>query len=388
MAMVVADAAVAQSPFEPPSAAISAVFADDQAYPQTGNVTRVASLDQDNPFNSLVGKKRVRVRRDQSTGGVQRFVLSGGTQAFLFQIVGDRAYIQFQCGAKDPRIDCQIDPSSNAPEIHVLVPVRAARGDIIYKNRQGETVLRMASYGGATVWWPHAKTAQAASRSYSDLNRLDHGPASTPMVINRAKRASAILSAMTGEPIIFDSGLAEVIETIQPAPALNSPPNSAPTENPDRESIQPAVVRETDRRSAGRSSGRQKRREARRTRDAVKTNAGNGAIVDGHLDAAGIAILPDRRRHLDGLADAIVVTAVGIGQVAADATGARVIANRISLVTFEAMPVAKPKARSETTRKAAVSLDKTVLTVRYWPGMPLDRRLSSADVARFLEDNL
>ncbi|MEO1151441.1 MAG: DUF4908 domain-containing protein [Pseudomonadota bacterium] len=344
------------------------------AYPRTGSIVRDARFEQDNPFNSLVGKKRVRARQDRTSGRVERFVLSGGDQAFLFQVIGDRAYIQFQCSADDPRVDCQIDPGSSAPEIHVLLPIRAPRGDIIYKNRQGETVLRMASYGGATVWWPGAKTAEPASRSYSDLSRLDHGPASGTMVINRANRASAILSAMTGEPIIFNAGMIGAVSKGGPQPARRGEYAS--------EDTQASAARDSERRT----QRHKKRREARRT---ATLNQGAGQRrADTHGSDTDSAMSPAMRRQLDGLADAIVVTAVGIGRVAADATGARVIANRISMVNFEVMPAAPGGASDAVSVPAAVSLDKTVLTVRYRPGMPLDRRLSSADVAGFLEDNL
>lgn len=264
---------------------------------------------QDNPFNALVGKRRVRSRRDRVAGKVQRYILSGGKREFLFQEVGERALIQFQCLPDDKRVDCLIDQEAPASEIITLLPIRAPRGDIIYKNDQGDTVLRIASYGGATVWWPGALDAQPASRSYSDRQQLTLSRASRGIVVARSNRASAIVSAMTGSPIIFDSGLSF------------------------RESA------------------------------------------------------PPRQSEIDLLADAVTVTTIAVANVASDPTGARVLANRLTRVEFEHMTREAAGSKSNNNNEA-IALNGTTLTITIDPASGLQGRVSSAQITRFLEENL
>ncbi|MHA7872730.1 MAG: DUF4908 domain-containing protein [Hyphococcus sp.] len=166
---------------------------------------RVLVAQADNPFSALVGDRRQRPRR---RGGVEieRYVLAADDRAFVFENRVDEARVVFLCGEDDPRLDCRLDPSEPAPEIHALLPTRAPRGDVIYKNAQGETLLRIASYGGATVYWPGAGRGFAASKSFGDDEPLRLPEADADAVARRAQAATALISAETGAPIIFDLG--------------------------------------------------------------------------------------------------------------------------------------------------------------------------------------
>ena len=245
------------------------------------------------PFSSLVGETS-RARRQATPVGVERYVIASDDRVFLFENLGATARLRFLCNDADERIECQIDRVAPAEEIHELTPVRAGRGDVIYKNETGASVVRMASYGGATVYWPEAGRGLAASKSYGEDPSLRLEPADTETVERRLRNATAIVSARIGAPISF----------IAKSPAL--------------------------------------------------------------VDASGGAVL----------ADAIARVASGLGRVARDETGALYVAKRISRVVFE------PAAQ------AGLALTQGTLFVRYDPDGGIDGRLSSAQVAAYLEGAL
>lgn len=156
-----------------------------------------------NPFSALVGERRER-RADRQPGAVERYVLASDNRAFLIETRTRTARVKFLCGPDDPRLDCTFDPQAPAPEIYLLTVTRGPRGDSIFKNANGETLVRIASYGGATVHWPGDNAGSAASKSFGD----DHAVA-LPLVgfeaaERRAKAATAIISALTGSPITFE----------------------------------------------------------------------------------------------------------------------------------------------------------------------------------------
>ncbi|WP_411816628.1 DUF4908 domain-containing protein [Hyphococcus sp. DH-69] len=158
----------------------------------------------DNPFNSLVGKRRDRrEERRQSAGAVERYVLAGDGRMFLFEERGSVARVQFLCGAEDKRIDCALDDIPS-PEIYQLNAIRGPRGDVIYKNDEGETLLRIAAYGGATVFWPGEIQGTAASKSFGDDHSLSLIFEGRQVAVMRAQSAAAHISAKTGTPILFD----------------------------------------------------------------------------------------------------------------------------------------------------------------------------------------
>ncbi|WP_425410310.1 DUF4908 domain-containing protein [Hyphococcus sp.] len=161
------------------------------------------ALQSNNPFSALVGKRRERDQRRQARI-VERYVLASDDRMFLFEERGGVARVQFLCGENDPRLECVVDMAGPSPEIYELSATRAPRGDVIYKNSREDTLLRIAAYGGATVYWPGEVRGVAASKSFGDDRPLTLGRADWETVVRRAQGASAQLSALTGAPIYFD----------------------------------------------------------------------------------------------------------------------------------------------------------------------------------------
>ncbi len=159
-----------------------------------------------NPFSALVGKKRERPEQRIRGGAVQRYVLASDDRAFLFEDRSNSARIKFLCGNGDIRLDCTLDPEGPTAEIYLVTPTRGPRGDVIYKNAEGDTLLRIASYGGATVYWPGVFEGAAASRSFGDDAALRLPSADYNAARRRAASATAIVSALAGAPIAFDLG--------------------------------------------------------------------------------------------------------------------------------------------------------------------------------------
>lgn len=172
----------------------------------------VVLLAQHNPFSSLVGDRRRRPGEPGAHSGVQRYVLASDERMFLFADDGATARIQFLCGPGDDRVDCAIDPGVNAAEIYLLEATRAPRGDVVYRNADGDVLLRIASYGGATVFWPGDPEGRAASKSFGDNPRLDLIYTDFAAAERRSRMATAMLSAKTGAPIVFDLGAGQTEE--------------------------------------------------------------------------------------------------------------------------------------------------------------------------------
>ena len=164
------------------------------------------------PFSALVGKKRERRAPRAKRVKIERYVLASDDRAFLFEDHSNEARVKFLCGPDDQRLDCTIDFERPAAEIYQLRPTRGPRGDIIYKNAEGATMLRIASYGGATVFWPGEGRGFAASKSFGDDATLRLGFVEYEAAIRRAQAATAFVSAATGAPIIFDIGAAPAVE--------------------------------------------------------------------------------------------------------------------------------------------------------------------------------
>jgi len=164
------------------------------------------------PFSALVGKKRQRPTARAKRITIERYVLASDDRALLFEDRSNEARVKFLCGPDDPRFDCTIDPDSPAAEIYQIKPTRGPRGDLIYKNAEGDTMMRIASYGGATVFWPGEARGLAASKSFGDDASLRLGFADYATAIRRAQAATAYVSAATGAPIIFDLGAPPLTE--------------------------------------------------------------------------------------------------------------------------------------------------------------------------------
>lgn len=178
--------------------AISGAAAQERTYPVV-----VAQQSNSNPFSALVGERRER-RADRSRGKVERYVLASDNRAFLIETRSRTARVKFLCGPEDQRLDCTLDPQAPAAEIYLLTVTRGPRGDVIFKNADSDTLLRIASYGGATVYWPGEAVGAAASKSFGDDRAIELTAVDFDTAARRAKSATAIVSAMTGSPIIFD----------------------------------------------------------------------------------------------------------------------------------------------------------------------------------------
>lgn len=183
----------------------SGVVAQDRG----GQFVVAQQRQQSNPFSALVGERRER-RADRQLGAVERYVLAADNRAFLIETRTRTARVKFLCGPDDQRLDCTLDETAPAPEIYLLTVTRGPRGDSIYKNADGETLVRIASYGGATVHWPGDNAGSAASKSFGDDHAVALHAVGYDAAERRAKAATAVISALSGSPIIFDL----------PAPAL------------------------------------------------------------------------------------------------------------------------------------------------------------------------
>jgi len=253
-----------------------------------------AVAQSSNPFSALVGKKRKRDPDRASRSKIERYVLAADDRTFLFEDFSSLARVKFLCAPADTRIECVIDPDGPAEEIYVLTANRGPRGDIIYKTHEGDAMLRIASYGGATVFWPGDRVGSAASKSYGEAQSLHLAFTQTRQARQRAQSATGLLSALIGAPVVFDIGSVPSADTY------------------------------------------------------------NAAV----------------------LADAVVAAAKGLGNVAADPTGARIIASRIKRVRFT------------PSDGAGLALDGKVIEVFYNEHLDIEGRPSSAAMARFLEESL
>ena len=164
------------------------------------------SLQDVNPFSTLVGRPREKNADRRGGSAIERYVLASDDRAFLFEDRGREARVQFLCTPSDPRLDCALDPFGAAAEIYALTATRGPRGDVIYKNVQGDALLRIASYGGATVFWPGEPAGLAASKSFGDEHSLELGFTDHETALRRAQAATAVISAITGAPIVFEPG--------------------------------------------------------------------------------------------------------------------------------------------------------------------------------------
>lgn len=160
----------------------------------------------DNPFSALVGKRRDRFNDARPARAVERYVLTSDDRVFLFEERGASARVRFLCSPEDRRFDCILDSAVAAPEIHLLTATRAPRGDVIYKTAEGETLLRIAAYGGATVFWPGETHGIAASKSFGDDRPLSLVFEDYESARRRAQSASVHIGALIGAPVFFDVG--------------------------------------------------------------------------------------------------------------------------------------------------------------------------------------
>lgn len=156
------------------------------------------------PFSALTGKRSRSAADIADAATVQRFVTATNERVFLLEVAGDQARIKFMCGPHHKGVDCAIDDEFPAEEIYRLSATPAARGDTIYKDETGRTVLRVTAYGGPTVFWPGEKSGVAASKSFGNDAALELLPLTIEAAEARAAKATALVSASLGTPVIFD----------------------------------------------------------------------------------------------------------------------------------------------------------------------------------------
>lgn len=196
-------------------------------------VTVVAAAD---PFSALVGKTAAGANARR---GVQRYAIASDGRMFLVEGKVGRARLKYLCAEGDPRLDCALDPEAFAEEIFPAMGARGPRGDIIYKSENGDVLLRIMSYGGATVFWPGKLNGEAASRSYGDDAALDLPPATLEDAMRRASLASAKLAQLIGRPIEFSTGPAFTAATQVSMASASAPA----TDSPDASVLADAIVR-------------------------------------------------------------------------------------------------------------------------------------------------
>ncbi len=162
------------------------------------------SWSAQDPFSRLVGA----TKKDRALNAnvVQRYVTTNEDRIFLFEENGVEARIRFLCRDSDQRFECGLDDDYPAEEIYRLTVNRAPRGDVIYRDENGDTVLRITPYGGATVRWPGAAQESAAVKSFGQDAPLSLTPTPLAAVEERVLRASVLLSAQIGAPIYVDIG--------------------------------------------------------------------------------------------------------------------------------------------------------------------------------------
>ena len=135
----------------------------------------------------------------------EKYVLVTQDRSFFFETGGGEGRLKFLCAENDPRLECWIDEERPAPEIYLVTSTRGARGDIIYKSEGGQMRLRIASYGGATVYWPGDAEGSAASRSFDSATPLLLEPMTAIAVHHRLRAASDYLSQKIGTKIVFET---------------------------------------------------------------------------------------------------------------------------------------------------------------------------------------
>jgi hypothetical protein len=187
------------------TAALTPAEAYDNVYRSAMAATprMVASAD---PFSALVGKRRESARSAEAAPVVERYVFATDDRVFLFQAGQGEGRLKFLCGDRDRRIDCLIDESTPAEEIYLLTPTRAPRGDVIWRDTRGEVLLRVSAFGGATVFWPGDPRGHAAAKSFGEDPALVLDYVTIDAARARAQKATALLSAKTSTPLVFDIG--------------------------------------------------------------------------------------------------------------------------------------------------------------------------------------
>ncbi|MBK6023643.1 DUF4908 domain-containing protein [Brevundimonas nasdae] len=122
----------------------------------------------------------------RSTPESGRYV-SGAGQAFVLDSSGPRPLLRFERSA----------------EVWVLRPTAAPRGDIIYRNDNGDQILRVTSDGGITLY--STRTPQGSPVSLAgEATRLETPDLGPIQLFNLMARRSGLVSEALGRLIQID----------------------------------------------------------------------------------------------------------------------------------------------------------------------------------------
>nr|WP_314433282.1 DUF4908 domain-containing protein [uncultured Brevundimonas sp.] len=122
----------------------------------------------------------------RSTPETGRYV-SGAGQAFVLDSSGPRPLLRFERSA----------------EVWVLRPTAAPRGDIIYRNDNGDQILRVTSDGGITLY--STRTPQGSPVSMvGEATRLETPELGPIQLFNLMARRSGLVSEALGRLIQID----------------------------------------------------------------------------------------------------------------------------------------------------------------------------------------
>jgi hypothetical protein len=93
----------------------------------------------------------------------------------------------------------------DSPEVWVLLPSPAPRGDVIYKNDMGEPMLRATRLGGFTLFTDDRPNGQAVSFAGGGGAPLRLLPMSPQAVFERLAQASLRSSRAAHRPMLFEA---------------------------------------------------------------------------------------------------------------------------------------------------------------------------------------
>ena len=160
------------------------------------------------PFTSLLtrrGPSAVRL----SSQDPQLYATATGEKQFTFQIGQNGAFIRHHCSQGDQSFECALLEGAPEEEVFWLSATRSPRGDVIYKDDNDQSVLRVTATGGATLFSPttgveaRVKTASQASyalRGEAVLPATGNNPTLSPDYVTyswadrRMRKASQLLS--------------------------------------------------------------------------------------------------------------------------------------------------------------------------------------------------
>lgn len=135
----------------------------------------------------LFGRKNPSVGRDFTAPPVARYVSEDG-DGFILDLSQERPLLKFD----------------TSPEVWTLDPKPAPRGDIIYKNDVGETLLRATRLGGFTIFTPHRPDGEAAALQGATAP-LKLAPLGPQALLDRLGAASLRASHAARHVILFDA---------------------------------------------------------------------------------------------------------------------------------------------------------------------------------------